>query len=351
MPYQSLPPTAFWRHCRESRDFAADALYTPRIEITQTDRIATAGSCFAQNVGRYLRRSNAQLLDVEQAPPGMSVETGKRFGYGLYSGRYGNIYTTRQLRQLLQDVQAPALHSEAIWTRGDRYFDALRPTVEPEGLQSEEEVGVQRLDHLARLRAMFQQTDLFIFTLGLTEYWAARDSGLVFPTCPGVVAGQYDPGQHVFGNAEFGAVYDDLSAALTLLRRFNPAIKMLLTVSPVPLTATNAGEHVLAATTYSKSVLRAVAGQFVNAHSGVDYFPSYEIFTAPPFGGRFYAENLRQVTEEGVSFAMSLFFAAHSEIALQDAANGAGGDMLITGAGGEADEAVCEEVLLEAYRS
>ena len=45
-----------------------------------------------------------------------------------------------------------------------------------------------------------------------------------------------------------------------LLRDYNENMRFILTVSPVPLVATAGSEHVLAATLYSKSVLRAVAG-------------------------------------------------------------------------------------------
>ena len=42
--------------------------------------------------------------------------------------------------------------------------------------------------------------------------------------------------------------------------RRTPKLRILLTVSPVPLTATAGDDHVLLATTYSKSVLRAGRG-------------------------------------------------------------------------------------------
>jgi hypothetical protein len=84
----------------------------------------------------------------------------------------------------------------------------------------------------------------------------------------------------------------------------------LLTVSPVPLTASASADHVVAATTYSKSVLRAVAGEVRKAWDDVDYFPSYELITSPMFRGRFFEPNLRSVTEDGVAFVMRHFLSA-----------------------------------------
>ena len=81
-------------------------------------------------------------------------------------------------------------------------------------------------------------------------------------------------------------------------------------VSPVPLTATATGRHALVATTHSKSVLRAAAGQLADELDHVDYFPSYEIVTGFPYRAAFYAPNLRTVTPDGVAFVMWHFFRA-----------------------------------------
>ena len=82
----------------------------------------------------------------------------------------------------------------------------------------------------------------------------------------------------------------------------------MLTVSPVPLMATAEPEaHVLSATTYSKSVLRVAAEVLRKQFDHVHSFPSYEIITGNFNRGRYYAEDLRSVTEEGVSHVMRLF--------------------------------------------
>ena len=89
-------------------------------------------------------------------------------------------------------------------------------------------------------------------------------------------------------------------------------MRLLLTVSPVPLTATASGAHVLSATSHSKSLLRAVASEALQEHAGIDYFPSYEIITHPAYRGMFYAPNMRSVLPEGVDHVMKCFFADQS---------------------------------------
>ncbi len=346
MPYSDLPPSAFWKPCREHPGFHLDAIYAPKVALRPGLRIATAGSCFAQNIATYVRASSLTLVEAEPAPALMPQEIARRHGYGLFSARYGNVYTARQLRQLLEDAETATLHDEALWRRGDAWIDALRPNIEPEGFTSEAELCAFRRDHLRRVRAMFAETDVFVFTLGLTECWADRRTGRVFPTAPGVLGGHFDPNRHVFVNQSFAEVHEDLTEAIARMRRWNPDLKVLLTVSPVPLTATASGDHILSATTYSKSVLRAVAGEVAALDPDIDYMPSYEIITGPPFGARFYNDNLRTVTAEGVATVMSVFFGAHPEL---DGVPRPDGRITAPQTDPSQQEEFCEEALLEAF--
>ena len=343
-PYSEMPPRAFWRTAiaEADRDLLPD-LYQPRVAITQSTRVVTAGSCFAQHIGNYLSLAGCNVLDAEPAPRDMSEDVARHFHYGIYSARYGNVYTARQLRQLLEDVVSDTVSPQYVWPHGKTFVDALRPTVEPHGLETVEEVLLHRRTHLAKIRAMLPQTDVFVFTLGLTESWQDVSTGRVFPVCPGVSGGTYHPEKHGFHNFTQSEVLADLHSVHALLKRFNPDIQMLLTVSPVPLTATATSDHVLPATTYSKAVLRAAAGEFLATTTGTDYFPSLEIITAPASGGPWFTQDMRSVTTEGVEKVMSIFFAAQGliESAPPTASAQPSDD-------GE-DTLVCEELLLQAF--
>jgi len=155
---------------------------------------------------------------------------------------------------------------------------------------------------------MIEELDIFVFTLGLTETWISTLDGAAFPVCPGTVAGEFDPARHTYVNFSVSDVASDLELFVSSLRQVNPTAKLILTVSPVPLAATAEDRSVLASTTYSKSVLRCAAEQ-ASRLDGVDYFPSFEIITGPQARGRFFAKDLRSVTEEGVAQVMNLFFA------------------------------------------
>ena len=157
MPYSHLPATAYWKLCRDDPGFRVSEIYAPKFVIEPGQKVGTAGSCFAQNISRYLQRSPLSFHQGEAAPRGMPDAVARRFGYGLYSARYGNIYTARQLRQLLADARDGTVHEAAIWEREGRFFDALRPGVEPEGLASANEVRAHRLDHLRAVKALMRE--------------------------------------------------------------------------------------------------------------------------------------------------------------------------------------------------
>ncbi|MEI4471153.1 GSCFA domain-containing protein [Frigidibacter sp. MR17.24] len=312
-PYSGLPSEAFWRSAvaepltRGAPERIA-GLWSPKFPIGPQDRIVTAGSCFAQHIGRALSARGYGWVDAEPAPAGLAPEARLARHYGTFSFRTGNIYTANMLAQWLDWALDKGQMPERHWERDGRVYDPFRPAIEPQGFDSLAALAASRARTLAAIREAVREATVFVFTLGLTESWQERETGLEYAICPGTVAGRFDPERHHFVNHDFDDTLLRLGDAIGLLRSVNPAIRVLLTVSPVPLTATASGDHVLVATGWSKAVLRAVAGEIAAEDAGVDYFPSYEIITGPPFAGRFYAENLRQVRPEGVAFVMDSFF-------------------------------------------
>ncbi|RYG29357.1 GSCFA family protein, partial [bacterium] len=278
-PYDTLGEKSFWRRAvAETHPFSWTDLYEKKFEIGRTDKVATAGSCFAQHIGNRMSRSGFAYIDAEPAPPLLSASERKSSGYGLYSARYGNIYTTRQLRQLLEEAYGLREPAERVWRSKDRYYDPFRPSIEPNGVSTEDEVlGMRQGQHLPAVRYCVERASVFVFTLGLTEAWSSRSDGSIYQVCPGTTPGTedvWDADKYEFINFGFREVIADLEAAVFLMREKNPKLRVILTVSPVPLTATASGDHVLSATIYSKSVLRAVAGELAKTHEFIDYFPS-----------------------------------------------------------------------------
>lgn len=177
-PYSDLPSAAFWKSGVEDCDpHAMLDIYTRKWEIGQTENIATAGSCFAQHLGRFLVRNGFNVMATEAPPPELSQDRAQALGFGQYTARYGNIYTVAQLVQLLEEVRRDTPPDEIVWQKGDRYFDALRPRIPVEGYANAQQVLDARDTHRVGVREMIKGLDIFVFTLGLTEAWRHRRCG------------------------------------------------------------------------------------------------------------------------------------------------------------------------------
>ncbi|MFN6346414.1 MAG: GSCFA domain-containing protein [Cyanobium sp.] len=347
-PYQQLPTQSFWKTAVvQSSPYCLEGIYSKKYKITGQMKIATAGSCFAQHISKNLAANGFSLLDLEPPPVGLPEDEHSKYGYSMYSARYGNIYTIRQLRQLAQECAGLFKPAHYAWKKGDHFIDAMRPGVEPIGFNTVDELVSARRYHLERVKTMFQEMDVFVFTLGLTEMWSDAESGTVYPLAPGTAGGKYDQKSHLFVNAGFHDILQDyytFESSLDIIRNKRP-FKVLLTVSPVPLTATAAHQHILVSTTYSKSVLRAVAGYLSQAHDHIDYFPSYELVTNPRLHSTAFTDNLRSVRNEIVSLVMSHFFAEHKPISTQSRDT----EKNMTKQKSQQTRLQCEEALLEAF--
>ncbi|WP_373989525.1 GSCFA domain-containing protein [Duganella sp. BuS-21] len=325
-PYSNLSAPHFWRRSvpglpwRELRLAGA-----PKFQIAPSDRISTAGSCFAQHISRYLRQAGVPTLQAEEPHPllyQLNVDTAS---YELFPARYGNIYTARQCLEMLRQAtnQMPIIHDYV--EQDGRWYDLLRPNAVPNGFATLAEAQHDRIYHLVCVNHMFSTSDVFVLTLGLTECWYHAESGHTYPVCPGTARGQYNPEVHKFRNLTHAEVTADLEQLIAALKELNPSLKLILTVSPVPLVATYTDQHVLVASSYSKSVLRAAAGEIEARHAHVAYFPSYEIISHVASFGQYLASDLRDVADRGVHHVMTSFLDSYLGNHAADAASSADG--------------------------
>lgn len=343
-PYKSQPSRAFWKTAIADRSpYDISEIYRKKFDILPGDRIATGGSCFAQHIGKRMQKSGFGYMDMEPAPSLLPEERRSEFGYGVYSARYGNLYTAAQLDQLFDRAFGRFVPVDDIWETRGRWYDAFRPNIEKDGFATREELLAARQTHFAAVRKLFAEADVYVFTLGLTEAWVSRADGAVYPTCPGTIAGTFDEGRYAFRNYRCSEVVESVVSFIAKVRAINPGIRLVLTVSPVALAATATEDHVLPATVYSKSVLRAAAGELAQAYDVVDYFPSFEIISSHPMRGMFFEPGMREVNSHGVDFVMSHFFAAHRPPAKPQARRKRRAEAQ------SRDDIVCEEAVLEAW--
>lgn len=305
-PYESAPDSRRWSRVAAGREaHEIDPVEGIASRIRPDDQVVSAGSCFAQHVTRYLESRGQRCLKTETAHPLMDEGDAREFGYGIYAARYGNIYTTRQLLQLWQRATGQFVPEEDFWEQEGVFHDPFRPIVQPGGFPTLQELEADRRRHFAAVVEAFTRMDVMIFTMGLTECWTSAADGAVYPLCPGVACGRFDAARHTMVNLSADEVAADMETFVHQLREVNPDVRLIVTVSPQPQTATAEERHVVVEAGFSKAKLR-VAAERICQMPNVDYFPSYEIVSIP--GSRYFEDDRRSVREEGIARVMELFF-------------------------------------------
>jgi hypothetical protein len=338
-PYRSLPDTSFWKAAVCETPYWDLSPIENGVKLSAADKVGTLGSCFAQHMSRYIARSGLNYFVTEPAPAGLAKAEAEARNFGVYSARYGNIYTSAQANQLFDRAFGKFVPIDTSWQRNGVLVDPFRPQIEPTGYSSAMELEEDRESHFFSVRRLFAEAEWLVFTLGLTEAWRSREDGSVYPLAPGVAGGEFDPGRYEFVNFGYEDVVDQLTQLVGKVSTLNPGVRFILTVSPVPLIATAERRHVLVSTVASKSILRAAADRLEREFENVFYFPSFEIVTSPAVASRYFEPDLRQVTREGVDHVMRVFRSAFFPA---EDARAAGMDL-----GRDDADVICDEEVIE----
>ena len=119
--------------------------------------------------------------------------------------------------------------------------------------------------------------DCLMMTPGLIEAWLDLKTGLYLFGIPRDRRMAATPERWRLEVLPFQQCLDDMVAAIDIVRARNPAVKVLVTTSPVPLARTFTGQDIGVANSHSKAVLRSVCEAVRFEREVVDYFPSYEM--------------------------------------------------------------------------
>lgn len=357
-PFVTFPAKAFWSKSVSSGWSARKLVSDSAPLLRGGDKIMSAGSCFAANIIPHLERAGFEYVRSEWLTMlrGFSFRAApENFNYDTYTAAYGNIYTARQLLQTLRRSRGLFKPKECVWEEEDKFTDPFRP-----GLRyfsrSMLEFEMLTRQHLNCIVDGFRRATVFIFTLGLTEAWVSRADGAVYPSCPGTIAGAFDDAKHKWINLSVDETRSDLNAFIREVRAINKNLRIIITVSPVPLVATASRRHVLEATTYSKSVLRVAAAQVAEQNADVIYFPAYEIITGPQAPADFFESDRRQVSQSGVLAVMDALMSA-SECNRSDFNKGLRADSVslenenFDRLASKIIERECEEAIVDQFRS
>lgn len=214
--------------------------------ITKATPIVAFGSCFAKNISNYLHTR----------------------GY--------NVLTKKENRAYITSMGDGIVNTSAILQQFEWAWLNKAPQSDLWHGYKAEEFGY---DETVRreTRALFDEAELFIITLGLSEIWYDEVTGEVFWRA--VPMDRYDAARHKFRVATHSETLANLREIRTLIRRFRPQADILFSVSPIPLNATFRPVSCLTADAVSKAVIRSALDEFLRENADDDrlhYMPSYE---------------------------------------------------------------------------
>lgn len=236
------------------------------------EKVFTIGSCFARNVENHLKQQGVTVLGTHTIPNEFYISDQKKpFSRGAF-----NAYTPKSMLELLNLESLDPSSTKGALAIGDNlYIDMMAS-------------GTKQLclSDFVRLRnimcsgyAELREASTVIITLGYTESWYDSDEGIFVNRAPlGIKSLMKNGARFNFYNDNYTSVSNTLDEIVKKVKDIcSDDVKIIFTVSPVPLGNTFTELDVVKANIYSKSTLLTAVYDYVNKHSFVDYYPSYEM--------------------------------------------------------------------------
>jgi tetratricopeptide (TPR) repeat protein len=220
------------------RDHIAINLTSAPKFLNKATRFFTMGSCFARNLSVSLNQS----------------------GYASHHMEISEYINTTFANRVFVD-----------WLRGAEIDPAIRDRLVellPEKWSKEATLEVIR------------SSNVFILTLGVAAAFFDRTTGAFVLPRPSALNSRALAEKYQFRTASVQENADNVRYLIDFVRSVAPDIRIVVTVSPVPLLASFEYESAVQADCLSKSTMRLVAHEVVN-NSGIDnvwYWPSFEVF-------------------------------------------------------------------------
>jgi hypothetical protein len=285
----------------------------PKFKFTKPLKIFTIGSCFARNIEIFLKKDeNIYLPTLDFSVP---YEEWPHKEISLRFRRANDPlceYTPGCIRQrILNTVGEFDFDNETIIEENGKFFDLLLLN----GVNGTSyERCIERRQEISNIYKHLLDSDLLLITLGYIESWALKDgNNLVFLNrFPGYNELLRRKDRYFFIRLGLDDSVAYLEEALINLKKLNRKLKILLTVSPVPISATfMPNSDCIISNNTSKSILILGAKYLSEKYPFIDYFPSYEIVMS--IGNYAFKEDLVHVKEEIISEVISYFIEFYFE--------------------------------------
>lgn len=275
--------------------------YEPKFLIDVDSAFFCVGSCFARNIEEHLIYNGRKVLSKRLIAP-------KDEAPARPNGMVNKFTSMSIFNELRWATDKPVVDESLFEETASGWQDLqLAPGIPPVSLER----AIERRHYLIDTYfSRVAEASVVIVTLGLNEVWLDNGSNCYLNCAPSYTSVRRDEGRYSLVVTDVMQNLEELERIRSMLRRLNPDVKMIVTVSPVPMGATFTGFDVAIANTRSKSVLRVAAEQFAQVHDDVDYFPSYDIINLAPRSEAYGADCLH-VANTVVGRIMKMFLSSY----------------------------------------
>jgi GSCFA family len=275
----------------------------PKFKLCRGDKFYAMGSCFARGLENALA---SHKIAVESAAPEFARLQPEGLGF---TNKYNTYSILNELRWALDPDAVFPVNSIVQVTKTTWYDPHTTPMLDLVGLE-------ETLERRALLQVVTERIKscrAVIFTLGLAEVWRDVQADVYINRTPIPSLFKTEPDRYEFHLTGFAENWANLEATHALLSQYgHPDLRIIVTVSPIPLMDTFSTRDIVVANTWAKSLLRAVAEEWALAHGNVDYFPSYEIVHNSDRAAM-WERDLRHVKGAGAHHAIELFLRHYLE--------------------------------------
>lgn len=253
-----------WRDRADERDIdqiikQVLAGWMPEKPILDRKQLVTAfGSCFARHIEDRLTLAGFQTSISKFAGPEWN-----QWSNSLIIKCGGGFVNTASLRTQLEWIFDDTMPPLKLWRKSD---DVIKEYLD------------NNRDYAAQI---FNGTDFFVFTLGLSEAWYDKRNGKILWSS--VPKSEYDPDIYGFRVMSVDENLQNMRAVVDVVRRHRGNVPIVFALSPVVLNATFRPVSAITANSVSKAILRVAVDELMRertADKSLFYFPSYEIVTS-----------------------------------------------------------------------
>ncbi len=256
-----------------------------KLKISIEDSILSLGSCFSDEIGKRLSENKFDII----------------------TNPLGTIFNPIPIFNTISNTleNKSPLKNTYIKKEGIYFNEAFHSSIHSD---SKEELEASILKIFNNLRIKIKHSNLLIFTFGTSIYYKNKSTNNIVGNCHKLPKENFER-----DFLEPSLISNKFSEIWSKIKKINPSIKALITISPVRHVKDNFIENNL-----SKSNLVIASSKIVDQNSDIFYFPAYEILLDDLRDYRFYKKDLIHPNDIAIDYIWEIFKESYFDLKTKD---------------------------------